>query len=38
MWDRALSDRTVIAETPARLLVIGHAQFRAVKALKEFRR
>jgi hypothetical protein len=38
MWNRSLSDSTLIAETPARLLVIGHAQFRAVKALKQFRR
>jgi CRP-like cAMP-binding protein len=38
MWERSLSDRTVVTETPARLLVMGHAQFRAVKALREFRR
>ena len=32
MWDRSVNQATVIAETDVRLLVIGHAQFRAFKA------
>lgn len=35
MWEMAANDETVIAETEARLLVMGHAQFRAVKAIVE---
>lgn len=33
MWDRSQSEDTVMVETDARLLVMGHAQFRAIKAL-----
>src|SRR5215472_16149785 len=33
MWQRAVNDATVVAESDARLLVMGHAQFRAVKAV-----
>ena len=33
MWDRSANEATVIAETDVRLLVIGHAQFRAFKAV-----
>ena len=33
MWERGLNDATVVVETDARLLVMGHAQFRALKAL-----
>jgi CRP-like cAMP-binding protein len=33
MWERSLNDATVVADSDARLLVMGHAQFRAVKAL-----
>jgi CRP-like cAMP-binding protein len=33
MWDRSLNQATVIAESDVRLLVIGHAQFRAFKAV-----
>jgi CRP-like cAMP-binding protein len=33
MWERALNPATVTAETDARLLVMSHDQFRAVKAL-----
>jgi CRP-like cAMP-binding protein len=32
MWDRSINQATVIAESDVRLLVIGHAQFRAFKA------
>jgi CRP-like cAMP-binding protein len=32
MWERLVNDATVVAESDARLLVMGHAQFRAVKA------
>ena len=35
MWEMAANEATVIAETEARLLVMGHAQFRAVKAIAE---
>jgi hypothetical protein len=34
MWSRGLSDSTVTAATCARLLVMGRAQFRAVRALR----
>ena len=33
MWERSLNPVTVTAETEARLLVMSHDQFRAVKAL-----
>jgi CRP-like cAMP-binding protein len=33
MWDRSTNPSTVAAETDARLLVMSHDQFRAVKAL-----
>jgi CRP-like cAMP-binding protein len=33
MWEMAANDETVVAETEARLLVMSHAQFRAVKAI-----
>lgn len=33
MWERALNAATVMAETDARVLVMSHDQFRAVKAL-----
>jgi len=33
MWDMTANEATVVAETEARLLVMGHAQFRAVKAV-----
>ena len=33
MWERSTNPATVIAETDARLLVMSHDQFRAVKSL-----
>jgi CRP-like cAMP-binding protein len=33
MWDRSLNEATVVADSDVRLLVIGHAQFRAFKAV-----
>lgn len=33
MWERSVNDATIVAETDARLLVMGHAQFRAAKAV-----
>lgn len=33
MWERSINPITVTAETDARLLVMSHDQFRAVKAL-----
>jgi CRP-like cAMP-binding protein len=33
MWEMTANNATVIAETDSRLLVMGHAQFRAVKAI-----
>lgn len=33
MWDRSANDATVVAESDARLLVMGRAQFRAAKAV-----
>jgi hypothetical protein len=33
MWDRSLNEESVVAESDVRLLVIGHAQFRAFKAV-----
>jgi CRP-like cAMP-binding protein len=35
MWEMAANEATVVAETETRLLVMGHAQFRAVKAVVE---
>jgi CRP-like cAMP-binding protein len=35
MWERSKNRATVTAESDARLLVMSHAQFRAVKALVE---
>jgi CRP-like cAMP-binding protein len=32
MWERGPNEATVVVECEARLLVMGHAQFRAVKA------
>jgi CRP-like cAMP-binding protein len=32
MWERGPNEATVVVESDARLLVMGHAQFRAVKA------
>jgi CRP-like cAMP-binding protein len=32
MWERGPNDATVVVECEARLLVMGHAQFRAIKA------
>ena len=33
MWIRSFNEATVVAESDVRLLVIGHAQFRAFKAV-----
>ena len=33
MWDRTVNEATMVAESDVRLLVIGHAQFRAFKAV-----
>src|SRR5262249_32930976 len=33
VWEPALNDATVVVESDARLLVMGHAQFRAAKAV-----
>jgi CRP-like cAMP-binding protein len=33
MWERESNSATVVVEADARLLVMGHAQFRAVKAV-----
>jgi CRP-like cAMP-binding protein len=33
MWERSVNDTTLVAETDARLLVMGHEQFRAVKGI-----
>jgi CRP-like cAMP-binding protein len=33
MWERAANSATVVAESDARLLVMSHDQFRAVKGL-----
>ena len=35
MWERSTNPATVVAETDARLLVMSHEQFRAVKAVVE---
>jgi CRP-like cAMP-binding protein len=33
MWDRSINQATAIAESDVRLLVMGHSQFRAFKAV-----
>jgi CRP-like cAMP-binding protein len=33
MWERGLNEATVVAETPARLLAVSRAQFRAFQAV-----
>jgi CRP-like cAMP-binding protein len=33
MWERGLNESTVVAETPARLLAVSRAQFRAFQAV-----
>jgi len=33
MWERGLNEASVVVEADARLLVMGHAQFRAMKAV-----
>lgn len=33
MWERSVNEATVVAESTTRLLVVGHAQFRALKAV-----
>jgi CRP-like cAMP-binding protein len=33
MWERGFNEATVVVGSDARVLVMGHAQFRAVKAL-----
>jgi len=33
MWEREQNSASVVVETDARLLVMSHAQFRAVKAI-----
>lgn len=33
MWERSVNDATVVAESDARLLVMGRAQFRAARAV-----
>ena len=33
MWERSANETTLVAETDARLLVMGHEQFRAVKGI-----
>lgn len=35
MWNRSLAPATVTAVVPTRLLVMGRAQFRAMRALKD---
>jgi CRP-like cAMP-binding protein len=35
MWDRSFNEATVFAESEVRLLVIGHSQFRAFKAVAD---
>ena len=35
MWEREPNSATVVVEADARLLVMGHAQFRAVKAVAD---
>jgi CRP-like cAMP-binding protein len=32
MWERGPNEATVVVESEARVLVMGHAQFRAIKA------
>jgi len=36
MWDRTINEATVVAESDVRLLVVGHAQFRAFKAVASY--
>lgn len=33
MWERSVNDSTVVAESDARVLVMGRAQFRAARAV-----
>lgn len=35
MWERSSNDASVVVASDARLLVMSHAQFRAVKAMAE---
>jgi hypothetical protein len=35
MWERGLNEATVVVEVAARLLVMSHAQFRAVKSVAD---
>ena len=35
MWERGLNEATVVVQEAARLLVMSHAQFRAVKSIAE---
>jgi CRP-like cAMP-binding protein len=35
MWDRSFNEATVVADSDVRLLVIGHSQFRAFKAVAD---
>jgi CRP-like cAMP-binding protein len=35
MWERATNDATVVVDADAQLLVMSHAQFRAIKAVAE---
>jgi CRP-like cAMP-binding protein len=35
MWERGLNEATVVVEEAARLLVMSHAQFRAVKSIAD---
>lgn len=35
MWERGLNEATVVVEEAAHLLVMSHAQFRAVKSIAE---
>jgi CRP-like cAMP-binding protein len=35
MWEREPNSATVVVEADARLLVMSHAQFRAVKAIAD---
>jgi signal-transduction protein with cAMP-binding, CBS, and nucleotidyltransferase domain len=35
MWERGQNEGTVVADTPARLLAVSHAQFRAFQAVTD---
>jgi hypothetical protein len=35
MWERSANEASVVVADDARLLVMSHAQFRAVKAMAE---